>query len=129
MGRTLTLREKVEILFEYGQARGLSVAYLSIAQATGENASNIRKIHLGINTNPGIKTFTKLAEYFGVGLAYFDCQTKAECQRFLGHVGPERVLSGIALRASGISEEGLDAIKKMIDYVRKSEGLPPANKK
>jgi len=129
MGRTLTLREKIELLFDYGQSKGLSVAYIAIAEATGENASNIRKIHLGINANPGVKTLTTLADYFGVGLAYFDCQTKTDCQVYLEQIGQERILGGIALRAMGISEEGLQAIQKMIDYVRKSEGLPPTEKK
>lgn len=128
MGRTLTLHEKVEMLFEYGQAKGLPITYLAIAEALGENASNIRKIHVGINTNPGLRILSGLASYFGVGLAYFDCQTKTECQRFLAQVGQQRALEGIALRSNGLSEQGLDAIRQMIEYVRKSEGLPPPEK-
>lgn len=128
MGRILTLREKVELLFDYGRAKGLSVTYLSMAEALGENASNIRKIHVGINANPGLRILTGLARYFGVGLAYFDCQTRAECQNYLAQIGQERALTGIALRADGLSEKGLEAIQQMIDYVRKSEGLPPPEK-
>lgn len=123
MSREMPLAEKMTLLFKYGESRGLPVTYRAIAQATEENANNIRKIHLGENANPGLKILTALAAYFGVGLAYFDCRTKAECQKYLDEVAQARVLGGIAMRAEGISETGLRTIEKMIDYVREAEGL------
>ena len=35
-------------------------------------------------------------------------------------------VQAIALRASGVSSEGLKAIVTMLDHVRRAEGLPPA---
>ena len=130
MSRELSLAEKMTLLFEYGASRGLPVTYRAIAQATEENANNIRKIHLGENANPGLKILTALAAYFGAGLAYFDCRTKAECQKYLNEVTRFKLLNGIAMRAEGLSENGLQAIETMIDYVREAEGLkrPDADK-
>jgi hypothetical protein len=36
-------------------------------------------------------------------------------------------VQAIALRASGVSAEGLKAIVTMLDHVRRAEGLPPAH--
>lgn len=125
MARILNLAEKLDLLFEYGESRGISAAYRTIADATDENATNIRKIHRGENTNPGLKILTALVGYFQVDLAYFNCETKAECQDYLARFAPARELDEIRLRASGMSEEGLAALRNMMDFVRKAEGLPP----
>lgn len=126
MPRTLTLAEKLALLLEYGEGRGLAVTYRAIGEATGENANNIRKIHRGENANPGLKTLKALADYFGVGLAYFDLETRAACQDYLKQAPKDRLVAEIALRTLGVSEAGLEAIQNMVDIVRKSEGLPPS---
>ena len=127
MARTLSLAEKVDLLFQYGDSRGISSAYRAIADATGENANNIRKIHRGENTNPGLKILTALVQYFGVGLDYFLLTTKADCEAYLARIAAARQLDGVKLRANGLSEEGLNALNNMIDFVRKAEGLPPVD--
>ena len=125
MARTLSLAEKLELLFRYGESRGISSAYRTIAEATGENANNIRKIHRGENNNPGLKILTALVQYFEVGLDYFLLNSKAECESYLSRIAAARQLEGVKLRANGLSEEGLNALNNMIDFVRKAEGLPP----
>jgi transcriptional regulator with XRE-family HTH domain len=125
MARALTLADKLQILFEYGEARGISPAYRAIAEATGENATNIRKIHKGENINPGLKILRALVKYFGVGLSYFDYDTRAECEAYLAQFAPARAADEIKLRANGMSEEGLTAVRNMLDFVRKAEGLGP----
>ena len=124
MARELTFSNKLAILFAYGEARGLATSYRAIADATKENANSIRKIYLGENTNPGIRTVLALADYFGVGLAYFDCATRIECQNYLTGAKPQQLSHDIAIRANGLSETSLEAISTMIDYVRKAEKLP-----
>jgi transcriptional regulator with XRE-family HTH domain len=124
----VTLAEKVDLLFKYGESRGLPVSYRAIAQATEENSNNIRKIHLGKNANPGLRTLTALAEYFGVSLAYFECQTKTQCHEFLKQQPQTKLLGGIAMRAEGLSEAGLKAIEQMIEYVRDAEGAKSRGK-
>ena len=125
MARALTLADKLEILFDYGESRGISAAYRTIADATGENATNIRKIHRGENTNPGLKILTALVKYFRVDLAYFNCETKAECQDYLARFAPTREMEAVKLRTNGLSESGIAAVRGMLDFVRKAEGLPP----
>jgi transcriptional regulator with XRE-family HTH domain len=125
VSRALTLAEKLQLLFEYGESRGISAAYRTIADATGENATNIRKIHRGENSNPGLKILTALVKYFRVDLAFFNCETKAECQAYLARFAPAAELEAIKLRANGLSEEGMAAMRNMLDFVRKAEGLPP----
>jgi transcriptional regulator with XRE-family HTH domain len=124
----LTLAEKLELLFEYGESRGISAAYRAIAVATGENANNIRKIHRGENKNPGLKILTALGDYFGVDLAYFNCKTKVDCEAYLSRFAPARETDEIKLRAHGMSEAGLAALRTMMDMARRAEGLPPVKK-
>jgi transcriptional regulator with XRE-family HTH domain len=128
MPTSVTLAEKIDLLFKYGESRGLSVSYRAIAQATEENANNIRKIHLGKNANPGLRILTALAEYFGVSLAYFECQSKKECQDYLRQQAQTKLLGEIAMRAEGISEAGLKTIEQMIEYVRDAEGVKSRGK-
>ena len=121
----LTLSEKLALLFEYGQSRGLSTKYRAIAEAIGENANNIRKIYLGENANPGLKILTGLVGYFGIDLAYFNCSTKADCQAYLAHAAPARETVGINRRAQGMSEDSLLLIRQLMDIIRKAQRLPP----
>lgn len=125
MARGLSLSEKLQLLFDYGESRGISAAYRTVADATGENATNIRKIHRGENTNPGLKILTALVKYFRVDLAYFNCETKAECQAYLARFALAREMEAVKLRTNGLSETGIAAVRGMLDFVRKAEGLPP----
>jgi len=121
----LTVSQKVALLFEYGESRGLDVAYRAIAQATGENGNNIRKIYLGDNANPGLRTLTALVNYFGVDLAFFNCATQADCQAYLARIGSARATDALSLRLEGVSEKGLELLRDVADVVRRSESLPP----
>ncbi len=125
MTEPISLAAKLALLFEYGQDKGLPTTYRAIAEATKENANNIRKIYVGENENPGLRTLSALAEYFQVGLAYFDCNSREECEAYLEGATARHLTETIALRTRGISESGLEAIKNMIDYVRNVERLPP----
>ena len=122
--RELTLSDQLAYLFEYGEARGLATTYRAIAEATRENANGIRKVYLGENTNPGIRTILALGDYFGVGLAYFDCATLTECQDYLTGAEQQELRQDIAIRTNGLSEASLEAISKLIGYVRKAKELP-----
>jgi transcriptional regulator with XRE-family HTH domain len=128
MPRNLTLAEKLALLFDYGESRGVSAAYRAIAVASGENGTNIRKIHHGENLNPGLRTLTALARYFGIGLDYFLCETRAECQDYLSGAAQQRLRSGVPKAMTGISEHGIETLLTWIHIVRKAEGLPPVDK-
>jgi transcriptional regulator with XRE-family HTH domain len=120
--KKLTLSDQVALLFEHGKASGLPTTYRAIAEATGESPNNLQQIHRGENTNPGLRTLSAIAVYFGVSLAYFDCKTEEECRQFLaGVTQSEKSLDGLALRAEALSPEGLKALEQMIEYVRSVE--------
>jgi transcriptional regulator with XRE-family HTH domain len=112
------------VLFEYGESRGISPAYHTIAVATGENTANIRKIRKGENLNPGLRTLSALASYFHVGLDYFLCETRADCEGCLTGIAQQRLLSDVPPAMTGISEDGLKFLIMVVHIVRKAEGLP-----
>lgn len=120
---SVSLAEQIDILFEYGASRGLNTTYRAIAEATGESPSNLHKIHQGINDNPGLKLLRSLTDYFGIELAYFDCRTEADCRRYLKQRAEDEVMDEVAMRAGEISHEGLRAIREMISYVKRAEGI------
>jgi transcriptional regulator with XRE-family HTH domain len=125
VSRSLTLADKLALLFEYGESRGISAAYRTIAVATGENGTNIRKIHHGENLNPGLRTLTALADYFGIGLDYFLCETRTACQDYLSGAAQQRLLSVVPKALTGISEHGVNTLLTWIYIVRRAERLPP----
>jgi len=83
MSKIISLAEQVDILFKHGRERGLPVTYRAVAEATGETANNIFRIHHGQNTNPGLRTLSALVEYFKTDLGYFSCKTKEDCLNYL----------------------------------------------
>lgn len=91
MPNRIALAEKLDILFKSGKERGLPVTYRAIAEATGETANNLFRIHHGQNTNPGLRTLSALVEYFGTDLGYFSCQTTEDCLNSL-HQPPQKTL-------------------------------------
>ena len=134
MGKTktppeLTLSEKVNIMFQFGQQQGKIVDYRSVAEATGVSVNNIHKIRSGENNNPGIQTLKKLASYFNVPLGYFDSKTREQCWAYLQRQAEQKAgASGkeakpIVFRADDFSEEGRQAIESMIKFVKRKEGF------
>jgi transcriptional regulator with XRE-family HTH domain len=83
MSESISLAEQVDLLFKSGRDRGLPMTYRAIAEATGEAANNLFRIHHGQNTNPGLRTLSALVEYFGTDLGYFSCKNKEACLNYL----------------------------------------------
>lgn len=127
----VTLARMVELLFSYASSQGVDVTYEDVSRGTGIAWNNVRKIRLGENTNPSLRTIQALADYFGVNLDYFNCKTEEECQEYLAGIaraGAEDAL--IRMREATESGKGLgerEALQALIDYVKRVEGLlPPA---
>jgi len=129
MARGLPLADRLDLLFAYGESRGISAAYRAIAVATGENATNIRKVHRGENLNPGLQLLSALTRYFRVDLDYFNCTSRAACGAYLRTIAQRKLLDHIEQQAVGLSEAGRAYIKLTIDYIRRAEGLPPFSDK
>jgi transcriptional regulator with XRE-family HTH domain len=103
-----------------------------INEAVGErtiSSTYIWQLRTGRRDNPTQKHLSALATFFGVSPMYFF--EEPEGSRDLG--SPELVAAlkdddvrEMALRAAGLSERSLHAIREMIESARAVEGLPPA---
>ncbi len=80
---TISLAQQVDLLFKYGQDRGLPSTYRAVAEATGETTNNLFRIRRGHNLNPGLRTVSALVNYFSTDLGYFSCKSKADCLKYL----------------------------------------------
>ena len=126
------LASQMECLIERGRAQGKRVTYLGIAQAIGESASNVRKLHLGMSANPSFKTLAAIARYFDVPVAYFACQTEVDCAAFLAAVdratqeqAHQDKGQALASRFTALSPESLDIADRFVDHLLNLEGRPP----
>lgn len=127
----VTLARMVDLLFSYAASQGVEVAYEDISRSTGIAWNNVRKIRLGENTNPSLRTIQAIADYFGINLDYFNCKTEEECQAYLsGLVQAEAEDALVKMREAVESGKSLgerEALQALIDYVKRVEGLlPPA---
>jgi transcriptional regulator with XRE-family HTH domain len=131
-----TLAEKLQHLFASvkpagrGEYSNHEVA-TAIEAAGGPtiSATYIWQLRKGLRTNPTLNHLEALAHFFGVPTSYFLDDAKAaeiDSQLELLAALRDSDVQAIALRASGVSSEGLKAIVAMLDHVRRAEGLPPA---
>jgi transcriptional regulator with XRE-family HTH domain len=104
-----------------------------VAEAINETASErvisstyVWQLRTGRRDNPTQKHLSALAAFFGVSPMYFFQQTEADRSA----VPPELVAAlknddvrDMALRAAGLSDRALRAIKDMIENARAVEGL------
>jgi len=101
----------------------------AVNEAAGErviSSTYVWQLRTGRRDNPTQKHLSALATFFGVSPMYFFEETEAD----RGTVPPELVAAlkdddvrDMALRATGLSERSLRAIKDMIESARTVEGL------
>lgn len=89
--------------------------------------SHISHMRLGVRSNPSAALVKALADVFRVPVTYFyEDQTggnvSTELVAALGDAG----VRGVALRAQGISEQGMNKLMELADMIRELEKLPPA---
>lgn len=91
--------------------------------------SYIARLRNGGRGKPSFEVIEALATFFGVTVDYFsddEAAARIDAQLALVAALRDSGVQDIALRASGLSAEGLSTIATIIDQVRKLEGLPPA---
>lgn len=98
------------------------------ARAAGESISSsyVWQLRTDATKNPTMRSLEALAAAFEVSVAYFfNDETAARIERDLELLSALRddPVRGVALRASGLSQDSLDAIMTMIDRAREWEGL------
>ncbi|MEV7004667.1 helix-turn-helix domain-containing protein [Streptomyces sp. NPDC093982] len=129
-----TLAEKLDYLFKTVHPRNRGeYTYEEVAQAIQESggptisASYIWTLRKGKKDNPTMKHLEALAGFFGVVPAYFfndESSERIAAQLSLLASMRDNNVREIALRASGLSAETLEAIKGFLERARTLEGLP-----
>jgi transcriptional regulator with XRE-family HTH domain len=128
-----TLAERIDYLFRTVHSRGRGeVSYAEVAEAIRAqggpsiSASYLWELRTGRADNPTKRHLEAIADYFGVKPSYFFDEADAErIQEQLGLLALIRDagIREIALRSTGLSPEGLAAIRGVIEHVRRVEGL------
>ena len=113
-----TLREIADAINAEAGASLISAAYIS-------------QLRTGQRTVPSHSRLAALARFFGVGIDYFsDEATVEETNRQLEVLVALRDdgVRSVALRAAGLSESSLAAVRAVIENARRLEGLPDDDK-
>ena len=95
------------------------------------SAAYISQLRTGQRTEPSHSRLAALARFFGVGIDYFsDETTTEETSRQLEVLAALRDdgVRSVALRAAGLSESSLAAVRAVIENARRLEGLPDDGK-
>ena len=103
----------------------------AINAAAGEHvigATYIWQLKTGRRDNPTYKHLLALSRFFGVSPMYFFDEAEAERGAIPAEVTAalkDDEVREIALRAAGLSEHSLKAIRAMVDSARTMERIPP----
>lgn len=129
-----TLAEKIDRLFRTIHPRGSEeYSYAEVVEGIRErggptiSTGYLWQLRNGRSDNPTKKHLEALADFFGVNPSYFFDETAAariEQELELLAALRDAGVRSLALRASGLSPQGLAAIRGVIEHVRQVEGLP-----
>ena len=131
-----TLAEKIDRLFRSVHPAQGEYTHEEVASAIRKaggptiSATYLWQLRKGVRKNPTMRHLEALSEFFGVPPAYFfDDEVSARIDAELSLLASFRDASvrQVALRASGLSPESIQAIVEMIERVRKLEGLSEPN--
>ena|ERR1700761_1156963 len=107
------LREVADAINEDAGTKLISAAYLS-------------QLRTGQRTEPSHSRLAAIARFFGVDVQYFTDEEAAratdEQLEFLAAMRDNGVRA-VAIRAAGLSDTALEAVKALIDNARRLEGL------
>lgn len=96
-------------------------------QGTPMSAAYLSQLRNGKRDNPSARHLNALASLFAVPISYFfdsDVAEKINNDLKLLSAIRDSDVQAIALRAHGLSPEGLASVKGIIDHIRKVEQLP-----
>ena len=128
-----SLAAKIDHLFRTVRPRDREFSYEEVATAVREaggptiSGTYIAMLRKGVRDNPTLRHLEALARFFGVPAAYFhddEVTRRIDSELELLAALRDAGVKSIALRAAGLSPEGLAAIRGMVDHVRRVEGLP-----
>ncbi len=141
------LTRRLNHLFETVHPRGRGpFSNEEVARAVREQGGDISKQYIaylrkGERENPRLHHLEALAGFFGVSVSYFfDDESSARTEKRLEELAAwrdagltqqdlrslERAgVTGVAMRAVGLSTKGLEFAKAVLDQLREMEGLAP----
>ena len=136
-GRRVVIAERLNHLFATLKPNGRPYTNREVAdginaQAGGQVISMqyLSQLRLGQRSVPSYEKLAAIAKFFGVDVHYFSDDITAsqtdeqlEVLQALRDAG----VRSVALRASGLSDASLGAVKALIEHMRSQEGLPPAD--
>ncbi|MFC9931758.1 helix-turn-helix domain-containing protein [Streptomyces sp. NPDC127190] len=142
-----SLAQRLNRLFETVHPRGRGpFSNEEVARAIREQGSDISKQYIaylrkGERGNPRLHHLDALATFFGVPVSYFfDDESAARTEKRLEELAAWRDagltqqdvqsldragVTGVAMRAVGLSPKGLEFAKAVLDQLREMEGLEP----
>ncbi|MEU3648671.1 helix-turn-helix domain-containing protein [Lentzea sp. NPDC034063] len=122
-----TLAEKVDHLFREVRPSGRKpFTHPEVSVATGLSTGLLSALRSGKNTNPTKDTLQRLADFFGIPVAYFfDDQTTEQVTAQIGLAAAMRDagVASAAARMIGLSPGSVDAVRALTEQLRKLEGL------
>ncbi len=143
----ISLVQRLNHLFETVHPRGRGpFSNEEVARAIRDQGGDISKQYIaylrkGDRGNPRLHHLEALAEFFGVSVSYFfDDESAARTEQRLEELAAwrdagltqqdlqslERAgVTGVAMRAVGLSAKGLEFAKAILDQLREMEGLDP----
>jgi transcriptional regulator with XRE-family HTH domain len=132
-----TLAEKIARLFATVRSpEGDEYTHEEVATAIREaggptiSATYVWQLRKGIRDNPTKHHLEALAAFFGVSPSYFfdeEAAERIEAELDLLTALRDASVRSVALRAAGLSQGSLEAIRAIIEQARQLEGLPVDN--
>lgn len=124
------LAEKIDRLFKtFTKPDGSEYTYREVEEGTGNavTAAYVWRLRTGKADNPGYRVLAALCRFFGVSITYF-FSDEPEAEAYVKDLRLARALreagvEQIALRASELDEDSRQDVLKIIEYVRKAQGL------
>src|SRR5574341_265071 len=97
MTKSMIVGEKIDILFEVVvKANGKPYKGKEVSKYTGVPETTISNLRHNPTLNPTIASLQELCKFFGVSLAYFDCNTPEECRVFIAKSRNRNGFDGVA---------------------------------
>jgi transcriptional regulator with XRE-family HTH domain len=128
-----SLAEKVDHLFKTVRSDKGEYTHEEVASALREaggptiSATYVWQLRKGIRDNPTKHHLEALAKFFGVAPSYFfdeEAAQQIDAELELLMAMRRGSVRSVALRAAGLSDGSLEAIRAIIEQARQIEGLP-----
>lgn len=121
----MTLAEQVRCLVKYGIPRRGDGSLQSVALEVGISYQTLMNLLHGKTDNPRLSTLRSLSMFYGISLAYFECEKPQDCLHYLQHrsrIQDDSPLTQELLRQAGhLSPTGQRNLKAILDWVRFAE--------